>query len=275
MNIDLNALTRLVVESFGHAENPRLKELMSSLVTHLHAFAKDVQLTEEEWGQAIRFLTETGKKCTDSRQEFILLSDVLGLSMLIVGLSAKKSAGCTESTVFGPFYVEGAPQYKLGDDISNGASGRPCFVGGVIKDPSGNPIGNARIDVWQADDTGAYDVQKADLQHAQARGILHADDEGRYYFDTIVAEPYPIPTDGPVGQLLKAAGRSPWRPAHLHFMIQAEGYETLITHVFRRGDPYLASDPVFGVRETLVADWDSQEGGVTKLNFDFVLSPKA
>lgn len=269
------AITQSVIEKLANTPDARLKKILSSLVTHLHDFARDIQLTEEEWFKAIEFLTATGQKCTDTRQEFILLSDVLGLSMVTVEINNSKPAGCTEATVFGPFFVPNAPEYKLGEDISNGAIGKPCLVAGVIRSPNGETIANAKIDVWQADDDGFYDVQRPDLQQSQARGTLHSDAEGKYYFTTIVAEPYPIPTDGPVGQLLDATRRRSMRPAHLHFMIQASGYETLITHVFRRDDKYLNTDPVVGVRESLIADWVAQPDGTTKLDFDFVLNPCA
>lgn len=269
------AITQSVIERLANTPDARLKEILSSLVTHLHDFARDIQLTEQEWFKAIDFLTATGKKCTDTRQEFILLSDVLGLSMVTVEINNSKPAGCTEATVFGPFFVPNAPDYKLGEDISNGAIGKPCLVAGAIRSPNGKRIANAKIDVWQADDDGFYDVQRPDLQQPQARGTLHSDAEGKYFFKTIVAEPYPIPTDGPVGQLLDATRRRSMRPAHLHFMIQASGYETLITHVFRRDDKHLNTDPVVGVRESLIADWVAQPDGTTKLEFDFVLNPSA
>ena len=266
-------ITKSVIERLEKTPDPRLKEILTSLVTHLHDFARDVKLTEAEWFKAIEFLTQTGQKCTDTRQEFILLSDVLGLSMVTVELNNSKPNGCTEATVFGPFFVPDAPEYQLGDDVSNGAIGKTCFVAGTIRSPKGEVVKNAKIDVWQADDDGLYDVQKPGLDHAQARGTFHSNDQGQYFFKSIVAEPYPIPTDGPVGRMLDATRRSPMRPAHLHFMIQAEGYETLITHVFRRDDDYLEADPVFGVRESLIADWVAQPDGTFKLDFDFVLNP--
>ncbi|MCB4363334.1 intradiol ring-cleavage dioxygenase [Hydrogenophaga taeniospiralis] len=272
-HLNQDSLTQAVIERLAHTPNPRLKEILSSLVTHLHAFARDVHLTEEEWFQGIEFLTATGQKCTSTRQEFILLSDVLGLSMLTVSMQNDKPQGCTESTVFGPFHVPNAPQYENGADIANGASGQPCHVHGFIRGKSGEAIANATIDVWQADDEGHYDVQKEGLDHAQARGVLHSRTDGSYDFKSIVAEAYPIPTDGPVGHMLEATRRSAWRPAHLHFMIQAPGYQTLITHVFRRGDKYLEADPVFGVRQSLIADWVRQSDGLTDLAFDFVLNP--
>lgn len=274
-HLNQDSLTQAVIERLAHTPNPRLKEILSSLVTHLHAFARDVRLTEEEWFQGIEFLTATGQKCTSTRQEFILLSDVLGLSMLTVSMQNDKPQGCTESTVFGPFHVPNAPQYENGSDITNGASGQHCQVHGFVRGIDGEAIANATIDVWQADDEGHYDVQKEGLDHAQARGVLHSRSDGSFDFKTIVAEAYPIPTDGPVGQMLKATRRSAWRPAHLHFMVQAPGYQTLITHVFRRGDKYLEADPVFGVRQSLIADWVRQSDGLTDLAFDFVLNPVA
>jgi hydroxyquinol 1,2-dioxygenase len=181
--------------------------------------------------------------------------------MLTIAMNQDKPAGCTEATVFGPFFLEEAPRYELGADVSNGAKGAPCWVEGRILGLGGEPIPNATINVWQADDDGLYDVQYEDLSHPQARGILKSDAEGRYHFKTIVAEPYPIPTDGPVGVLLNATKRHPWRPAHLHFMVEAPGYQRLITHVFRDKDGYLDSDAVFGVRQSLIADWVQQADG--------------
>ncbi|HEY8359187.1 MAG TPA: hydroxyquinol 1,2-dioxygenase, partial [Ramlibacter sp.] len=206
-------------------------------------------------------------------QEFILLSDTLGLSMLTVAMNNRKPEGCTEATVFGPFYVEGAPEYPLGADVSNGASGQPCKVRGTVRGTDGQPVPNAEIHVWQADADGKYDVQRAELEASQGRGVIRADAQGRYHFRSVLAEAYPIPDDGPVGDMLKATKRHPWRPAHLHFMIKAPGYQTLITHVFRNGDEYLDSDAVFGVRESLVADWMQQPDGTWLVEYDFVLNP--
>jgi hydroxyquinol 1,2-dioxygenase len=272
-NLNQHNLTEAVIARLADTPDPRLKEIMTALVQHLHDFAREVKLTEAEWLQGIEFLTATGHQCTDTRQEFVLLSDVLGLSMLTVAMNNDKPPGCTEATVFGPFYVQGAPHYENGADVANGASGAPCQVRGTVRGRSGEPVANATIEVWQADDEGHYDVQKSGLDHAQARGVLNARGDGSFDFRTIVAEAYPIPTDGPVGDLLRATRRSPWRPAHLHFMISAEGYETLVTHVFRDGGPYLDSDAVFGVRESLVADWAKQPDGSYLLAYDFVLNP--
>jgi hydroxyquinol 1,2-dioxygenase len=271
-NLDEDTITQAVIERFAKTPDPRLKTILISLVQHLHAFAREVKLTEEEWFQGIDFLTRTGHMCDDKRQEFILLSDTLGLSMLTVAMNNEKPAGCTEATVFGPFYVEGAPRYQNGDDVANGASGSPCRVRGSVRGRDGKPVPHATIEVWQADADGNYDVQYANLAHPQARGVLESREDGSFEFRTIVAEAYPIPTDGPVGEMLRASGHHPWRPAHLHFMIKAEGYESLITHVFRDGDQYLDSDAVFGVRQSLVADWVRQADGSYLLEFDFVLN---
>ena len=273
-NLNQDTITQAVIERFSKTPDPRLKEIMTSLVQHLHAFAREVRLTEDEWFKGIDFLTRTGQMCNATRQEFILLSDTLGLSMLTMAINHQKPPGCTEATVFGPFFVEGAPHYENGADVANGAAGKPCIVRGTVRGLGGEPIANASIDVWQADAEGHYDVQIEGLGHAQARGVLQSGADGKYNFRSIVAESYPIPTDGPTGEMLRATKNHPWRPAHLHFMIQAPGYETLITHVFREGDPYLDSDAVFGVRQSLVADWVAQPDGTYLVEYDFVLNPK-
>jgi hydroxyquinol 1,2-dioxygenase len=272
-NLDEHTVTQAVVDLLSGTPDPRLKLILVRLITHLHNFAREVELTEEELLEAILFLTATGQKCSEKRQEFILLSDVLGLSMLTVAMNNKKPEGCTESTVFGPFHVEGAPVYDNGADIANGAVGEPCLVRGTVKDRNGVPIAGAELEVWQADAEGNYDVQYPDLKTHQARGVLRSRPDGSFEFRTVVAVAYPIPVDGPVGDLLRATGRHPWRPAHLHFMIKAKHYQTLVTHVFRNGDQYLDSDAVFGVRQTLVADWIRQPDGGYTLNYDFVLNP--
>jgi hydroxyquinol 1,2-dioxygenase len=282
-NVDEDTITQIVLARHAEAQNPRLKQIMTSVVQHLHAFARDVELTEDEWFQGIQFLTDVGHITDDKRQEFILLSDTLGLSMLVTALNNRKPAGCTESTVFGPFFVENAPEYQNGDDVGNGAKGEPCFVTGRVTGLAGEPVPDARIDVWQADSDGFYDVQQEGEAGAHGRGTLRSLADGTFHFRSITAESYPIPHDGPVGRMLKALGRHPWRPAHLHFMIEAPGYERLITHVFRDGDKYLDSDAVFGVRSSLIADWQRHEPGVapdgthlatpfSTLDFTFVLN---
>lgn len=271
-NLNQETITQAVIARLADTPDARLKEIMTSLVQHLHAFAREVKLTEAEWLKGIEFLTATGQICDEKRQEFILLSDTLGLSMLTVAMNNDKPQGCTEATVFGPFHVKGAPRYEHGDDVANGAAGEPCVVHGVIKDLDGHPVPGAIIEVWQSDAQGNYDVQYAGLEHAQARGVLRSGTDGRFHFRTIVAEAYTIPDDGPVGDMLRATKRHPWRPAHLHFRIEAAGYETLVTHVFRNGDRWLDSDAVFGVRQSLVADWLRQPDGSYRLDFDFVLN---
>jgi hydroxyquinol 1,2-dioxygenase len=254
-------LTRAVLDSFGHGSSERFQTVMQSLVTHLHAFVSEVRLTEEEWRKGIEFLTHIGHITDDKRQEFILLSDILGVSMLVIGLNNQKPAGATESTVFGPFFVEGSPAFANGADLANGASGEPCFIRGRVLSLAGEPISQARIEVWQADDRGFYDVQYKERAEAYCRGHLYADADGRYAFWSVRPEAYPIPHDGPVGGLLAAARRSPMRPAHVHFMVTAPGYKTLITHIFRAGDPYLTSDAVFAVKSSLITDFTRHEPG--------------
>ncbi|WP_233859422.1 intradiol ring-cleavage dioxygenase [Paraburkholderia sp. HD33-4] len=272
-NLDEHTVTQAVLDLIAGTPDARLKFILTGLITHLHDFAREVKMTESELQAGIDFLTKTGHKCDDKRQEFILLSDVLGLSMLTVAMNNRKPEGCTESTVFGPFHVDGAPAYENGADIANGASGEPCLVTGTVKDRNGVPIAGAELHVWQADSVGNYDVQYPDLETHQGRGVLRSQEDGSFEFRTVVAVAYPIPVDGPVGDLLLATGRHPWRPAHLHFMIKAKNYQTLVTHVFRNGDQYLDSDAVFGVRQTLVADWVKQADGRYTLNYDFVLNP--
>ena len=272
-NLDEETITQAVLERQVPTPDARLRHIMDSLVRHLHDFAREVELTEAEWFAGIEFLTACGHITDEKRQEFILLSDVLGLSMLTVAMNQRKPTGCTEATVFGPFHVDGAPSYALGADISNGARGVPCEVRGRVRGIGGEPVPHALLDVWQSDEDGLYDVQHPGFDHAQARGVLRADAQGGFNFRSILAVPYAIPDDGPVGALLRATGRHPWRPAHLHFLIEAEGYETLITHVFRSDGPYLDSDAVFGVRQSLIAEWELQPDGSYLVEYDFVLNP--
>lgn len=252
-NLADEKLTQTVLASFSGCASERLQEIMQSLVRHLHAFACEVSLTEEEWSAGIDFLTATGHITDDERQEFILLSDVLGLSMLVIGLNNRKPSAATPSTVFGPFFVENSPGFVNGDDVANGAPGEPCLVMGQVISATGRPVPHAHIEVWQADDDGFYDVQHADLHESRARGHLVAGEDGRYWFWSIKPTAYPIPVDGPVGRLLASANRSPWRPAHIHFRVTAPGHQSLTTHVFADGDPHLDSDAVFGVKNELIA----------------------
>ena len=283
-NLSNDELTRTVVASFDNPRDERLGEIAQALVRHLHAFASEVGLSEEEWFKGIDFLTRVGHITDDRRQEFVLLSDVLGLSMLVVGINHRPSDQATESTVFGPFFVDGAPRVELGGDVANGAPGSPCFVSGRILSTTGEPIPNARIDVWQTDSDGFYDVQRAGLEVTRGRGHLHAGTDGEFSFWTVIPVAYSIPDDGPVGELLAAGNRSPMRPAHIHFRVQAPGHEVLITHVFVDGDRYLDSDAVFGVKESLIAPFARHEPGRAPdgrergepfytVNYDLVLEP--
>jgi hydroxyquinol 1,2-dioxygenase len=272
-NLADEVLTEAVRSSFENAPSERLRVVMDSLVRHLHGFIVDVGLSEDEWLSGIEFLTETGHSTDELRQEFILLSDVLGASMLVIGLNHPVPREATESTVLGPFFVEGAPQYENGDDLANGASGEPCFVAGRVLSTGGAPIARARVDVWQADDEGMYDVQHEGLGETRARGRLVSDSDGRFWFRTIRPAAYPIPTDGPVGRLLQSAARSPMRPAHIHFRVQADGYRTLTTHVFAADDPFLDSDVVFGVKQSLVVPFTTTQEGPCSVAYDFILEP--
>jgi hydroxyquinol 1,2-dioxygenase len=284
-NITEHNITDAVIARFDKCDDPRLKEVLGALVRHLHDFVRETKLTEEEWMRGIQFLTATGHKTDDKRQEFILLSDTLGISMLTVAQNHSAPAGATEATVFGPFHVDGAPPYDNGADMAAGAPGEPLYIDAVVRSLDGTPIAGAVVDVWQADEEGFYDVQRPGLSHMQARGVFRTDAQGRFRVRSILPVAYPVPTDGPVGQMLVASGRHPWRPAHVHFMLQAPGHETLITHVFRRGDPYLDSDVVFGVRASLVADFVPHAAGTGPhaespmpyhtLDFAFTLVPQA
>jgi protocatechuate 3,4-dioxygenase beta subunit len=243
----------VVAASFAGTPDPRLRQVMTSLVQHLHAFVKDVELTEDEWGFAIDFLTRTGHMSDEVRQEFILLSDVLGVSMLVETINHRTGGTSTESTVLGPFHMVSSPVRELGDDIALDGKGTPCLVSGQVTGPDGEPLAGASVDVWQTNEDGFYDVQQPGIQPAgNLRGMFTADDDGRFWFRSVVPRYYPIPDDGPVGQLLAATGRHPNRPAHLHFIVAAPGYRPVTTHVFVDDSPYLDSDAVFGVKESLV-----------------------
>lgn len=279
-NIDEHTVTAAVVARLAQCEDPRLKQVLTSLVTHLHDFVREVRLTEAEWMEGIRFLTDTGHMCSGQRQEFILLSDTLGVSMLTVALNQARPPGATEATVFGPFHVDDAPVLPDGADLAQGAPGEPLFAEVEVVDLEGRPLAGAEVDVWQADEEGLYDVQRPELGSARrARGVLHTGADGRARFRSIVPTAYPVPTDGPVGRLLVASGRHPWRPAHVHFRIRAPGFRTLVTHLFRDPDPYLDSDVVFGVRSSLVGRFERHADGplsdrpYSTLAHRFVMAP--
>ena len=246
-----------VIARINDAEcSPRFRQIMESLITHLHDFIKEVGLTQEEWEVAIDVLTRTGQKCSGERQEFILMSDTLGVSMLVDAINNRKPSGASESTVLGPFHIADAPELPMGADICLDQKGEPMLVTGRILDTAGNPVAGAKIDVWQANDEGFYDVQQKGLQpDFNLRGVFRTGADGRYWFRAVKPKFYPIPDDGPVGQLLARLGRHPYRPAHLHYILEAPGYETLVTHIFDPDDPYIHSDAVFGAKESLLAEF--------------------
>lgn len=283
-NLTEENVTEAVINTFANTENPRVKEILTSLVKHLHAFVREVELTEEEWMYGIQFLTRAGHMCDDKRQEFILLSDTLGITTLKDIINNRKPPGVTEYTILGPFYVSGAEEMPAMANIAGDTPGEPVVISGRVTDPSGQPIANALLDVWQASAEGFYDVQLPDQTELNLRGKFRTDAEGRYAFRTIKPSFYPIPGDGPVGQMLRAVGRHPYRPAHIHFILSADGYEAVTTELFVEGDPYLDSDAVFGVRGSLVVDFvqhnsaeEAAQYGVANpfytVEYDFVLQP--
>jgi len=257
-------LTQDVVAAFATAP-PRLREIMTSLVKHVHAFARDVDLTAEEWLAGLQFLTKTGQISTERRPEFILLSDTLGLSMMIVTLAHARESGnaqgATEATVEGPFYWAGAPDFPLGADISAGVTGEPAYYSGRVLDLQGRPLAGALLDIWSGDGDGKYDVQLAAEPEMKARGRIHTDSEGRYWFWSIRPTYYPIPDDGPVGDMLRATNRNIFRPGHIHMQVSAPGHVMLTTHVFVNGSPYIDEDAVFGKRDSLVVEFPKHPPG--------------
>jgi hydroxyquinol 1,2-dioxygenase len=256
MDFTEETATGAVEASFAGAADPRLREVLGSLVRHLHGFVREVEPTFEEWERAIGFLTATGQKCDDTRQEFILLSDVLGVTMLVDAINHRTASEATDSTVLGPFHMVASPPRELGDTIDLVASGEPCVVTGRVLSLDGSPLAGALVDVWQADDHGFYDVQQPGTQpEGNGRGLFTCDDDGRFWFRTVTPSPYPIPTDGPVGALLTATGRHPYRPAHIHFIVAADGHLPVTTHAFVAGSPYLDSDAVFAVKQRLIRDF--------------------
>ncbi len=269
-----NNATEGVLKSFESIQNERIKQLMGSIVKHMHEVVKETEPTFEEWLKAIEFLTKTGQKCDDRRQEFILFSDVMGVSMLIDTINNRKHHNETESTVLGPFHAP-APEIELGDNIANNVKGEKCIVKGRVKDVKGNNLPDVSVDVWQSGPDGLYDVQKEN-NVVDLRGRMKTDENGNYFFKTVKPQFYPVPTDGPVGEILNFLGRHPFRPAHIHFMVKAKGFVDLTTHVFIDGDPYLDSDTVFAVKESLIRTLceskDPDDGSPCKeLTFNIIL----
>jgi len=276
-------LTNQVLHSFARTSSPRQRAVLESLVRHLHGFIREVRLTDDEWRAGIDFLTQTGHITDDHRQEFILLSDVLGASMLTVGINQPADPAATECTVYGPFFLSESPYIELGGDLAQGAPGQPLLVQGTVRGLSGKPVRGALLQVWGADEDGLYDVQHEGERSAN-RGHLVADEDGNFTFWTIRPVAYPIPSDGPVGELLRTTNRSPMRPAHLHFIVSAPGWHTLVTHLFAAGDKYLGNDAVFGVKDSLVVPFIEHsatdappdrhaDGTWSSVAYDFVLAP--
>lgn len=261
-DFDETTITEAVLTSVRGAPDARVKQISEALIRHLHAFIREIEPTESEWERGIRFLTETGHLCSNTRQEFILLSDTLGVSMLVDAINHRLPGGATETTVFGPFYVT-PPTYPNGANIKGHLSGRPMFVAGTVSSTQAEPLPGATIDVWHSDQEGFYDLQKLD-QHPQfaGRGRFHADASGHFHLWTIRPSPYPIPNDGTVGAMLKAQGRHPYRPEHIHFLIEAPGHRKLVTHLFAASDGYLESDVVFGVKDSLVREYVRHSDGI-------------
>ncbi len=277
-------ITELAVQRWRTARDPRLAEVMTALVRHLHDFAREVRLTEAEWLAAVQWLNRTGQISTEKREEFILASDVLGLSMLVVQMNHRLDPPATPATVLGPFHIAGSPELGFGGDMSDGLDGVPLYVHGQVRDLAGAPVPEARLDVWQADDEGLYESQHAGLDEARLRGIYRTRDDGTYCVRTIAPKGYTIPMDGPVGDLIARTAISHFRPAHVHFLLDVPGFEPLITHLFQEGAEYLDSDVVFGTKEELVVRFERREPGPTpdggscdrpwlEASYDFVLQP--
>jgi hydroxyquinol 1,2-dioxygenase len=276
----------LVVTAIANTPDARLRDVLSALVRHLHAFVNEVQLDQGEWERGIDYLTATGQKCDATRQEFILLSDVLGVSMLVDAVTNATASAATESTVLGPFHMVDSPARERGDRIGEAPGGEEAVVCGRVLSADGSPLAGALVDVWQANDEGFYDVQIPDqVSQGTLRGLFTTDDDGTFWFRTVVPAPYPIPTDGPVGALLDATSRHPYRPAHIHFIAGADGHRPLTTHIFVAGSPYLDSDAVFGVKQSLIKPFDlvsdphaaaeyGLDGPFRRCELDLVLVPE-
>ncbi|MEU7815318.1 dioxygenase [Pseudonocardia sp. NPDC049154] len=266
MDFTVDTATAAVEASFDATPDPRLREILQSLTRHLHGFVRETSPSIEEWNSAIEFLTDVGKTCTDTRQEFILLSDVMGVSMLVETINGQDVG--TESTVLGPFHMTESPARELGESIDLLGGGRACVVSGTVRSTAGTPLANALVDVWQCTEDGFYDVQQPHVQpEGNGRGLFRTDEQGRFWFRTVVPSHYPIPTDGPVGRLLQATSRHPYRPAHVHFIAAADGYEEVTTHAFVAGSAYIDSDAVFAVKKGLLVDFVETDDTVLAAEF--------
>jgi hydroxyquinol 1,2-dioxygenase len=259
---DERSITAAVLARMDQCGDARFREVMSSLVTHLHDFVREVKLTDAEWIGAIQFLAETGKTCTDRRQEFILLSDTLGVSILVITLNHPASGGTTDSTVMGPYYWQGAPELPLGANLAVGVKGEPAFYSGRVLSSDGTPIAGAVLDIWSGDGEGTYDMQLTEDVGMKARGRIRTDAQGQYSFRSIRPNYYPVPTDGPVGRMLERMGRHPMRPGHIHMIVSAPAHQAITTHLFPAGSPYIDSDAVFGVKDSLVTPFAKHPPGV-------------
>jgi len=278
-------ITELAAERWATARDPRLAELMTALVRHLHDFAREVRLTEPEWMAAIQWLKRTGQISDEKREEFILASDVLGLSMLVVQMNHRLDPAATPATVLGPFHIEGSPEFEFGGDMSDGVPGTPLYIHGTVRDLDGKPVAGGVLDIWQADTEGAYESQVPDIDEARLRAKYTTREDGGYCVRTIAPKGYTIPMDGPVGDLISRTAISHFRPAHVHFLINVPGYEPLITHLFQEGAEYLDTDVVFGTKQELVVPFEPREPGATPDggsidrpwldgHYDFVLQPR-
>lgn len=252
-NVTKDNITDVFMGYMGPDVNPRLREVMGSLVTHLHAFAKEVNLTHPEWEKGIAFLEKAGEISDAERHEFVLLSDVLGLSSLVDMINTKPEG--TSSSVLGPFHISGAPPLEIGGDMKGGFEGQVFLAEGVVKDADGNVIQGATVDIWQTAPNGLYSSQDPDQDTYSFHGLQTTGADGRYAFTSVKPVEYTVPTDGPVGDILNATGRHPWRPAHMHYIVKAPGFRSLVTEIFPDDDPYLDQDTVFGVRDDLVMSY--------------------
>jgi hydroxyquinol 1,2-dioxygenase len=277
-------LTDVARERWSDIPDPRLRQIMTALVKHVHAFVREIEPSQAEWATAVDWLTRTGKLCTDKRQEFILFSDVLGVSMLVDAINNRLATGATPTTVEGPFHVPASPELADGANMAENAPGTPCFVTGTVRDLDGKPIAGAALDVWQTDGEGLYEAQR-DVEGPWLRGVFHGKADGSFVIRTVVPISYTIPMDGTVGELVRRTNISHYRPAHIHFVVEAPGYHRIVTHLFRRGDRYIDNDVVYGVKEPLIVDFEKIAGGKAPngetldgpfyvVNYDFVLQKK-